>query len=70
LKGLWEGFNKLGAKLNEFAPDAKKVTAQFGPETLKRLTEAAESFNRLGAALNQWLGYPNCVHPWFVGVDG
>lgn len=56
LKGLWEGFNKLGAKLNEFAPDAKKVTAQFGPETLKRLTEAAESFNRLGAALNQWLG--------------
>ena len=68
LKALWDGFNKLGNKLNELAPDAKKYTASFGPDTMKRLVDAAEAFNRFGAALNQWVGYLITSIPGLTGL--
>lgn len=68
LKALWEGFNKLGNKLNELAPDAQKYTASFGPDTMKRLVDAAEAFNRFGAALNQWIGYLVTSIPGLTGL--
>lgn len=56
IKKIGEAFAWVGQKMNEFAPNAKQYTAQFSITEMMRLKEGAESFNKLGAAWDRFVG--------------
>lgn len=55
-KAPFEMINKFGAKLRELAPDAKKFTESFSEDEMRTINKAAESYNRLGASMNTFIG--------------
>jgi uncharacterized phage infection (PIP) family protein YhgE len=55
-KAPFEMISKFGAKLRELAPDAKKFTESFSDQEMQTINKAAESYNRLGASMNTFIG--------------
>lgn len=47
---------QYGAVLNRLAPDAKKFTATFSKDEQAKITQAAEGYNKLAAAVDTVLG--------------